>query len=122
MDRFLSKHWGRGILLEYVFLEVMTVLLVRRDLETAIRVGRVLLEARELDFAPCSEIFPETVEYFSSQTKTRLSFADAAIAVVAQSRAQGQVLTFDEEFRRIDGLQIFPELGAPPKPPTQPAN
>ena len=55
MERFLSGEWGRGLLLEYVFLEVATVLLVRRDLEVASRVGRLLLNAEELDFVPNGE-------------------------------------------------------------------
>ena len=106
MDRFLAREWGQGLLLEYVFLEVMTVLLVRRDLETAIRVGRILLDAAELDFVPCSDLFLETMEGFSKQSGTRLSFVDAAIAGVARSRAAGMVVTFDEEFRKIEGLHV----------------
>jgi predicted nucleic acid-binding protein len=35
MERFLNGEWGRGLLLEYVFLEVATVLLIRRDLAVA---------------------------------------------------------------------------------------
>jgi len=106
MDRFLAERWGKGVLLEYVFLEVMTVLLVRRDLATARRVGRILLNAQELDFVPCSDVFSETVESFSTQAGTRLSFTDAAIVNVARSRAHGLVLTFDQEFRKVDGIQV----------------
>jgi predicted nucleic acid-binding protein len=109
MDQFLAGRWGRGLLIEYVFLEVMTVLLVRRDLPTAARVGRILLDARELDFVPCSDTFLETMADFSTQAGTRLSFADAAIASIARSRAKGSVLTFDQEFRKVAGLHIFPD-------------
>jgi predicted nucleic acid-binding protein len=117
MERFLSGTWGRGLLLEYVFLEIMTVLMLRRDLSTATRVGRILLDAEELEFVPCSDLFVETVERFSNQAGTRLSFADAAIASVARSRAAGQILTFDEEFRKIGSLRINPEsTGQPDRP------
>ena len=58
----------------------MTVLLVRRDL------------------------FLETMERFSNQAGTRLSFADATIMGVARSRADGLILSFDEEFRKVAGL------------------
>ena len=77
-------------------------------LPVATRVGRILLDAEELDFVPCSELFSETMATFSNQGGTRLSFADAAIALVAQSRAEGQLLSFDQEFRRIAGLRINP--------------
>jgi predicted nucleic acid-binding protein len=106
MERFLSGEWGRGLLLEYVFLEVTTVLLVRRDLEVASRVGRLLLEAEELEFVPCSDLFPETLETFAGQGSTRLSFADAAIAHVARQRAGGLVLTFDDELRKADAISV----------------
>jgi predicted nucleic acid-binding protein len=109
MDRFLAGTWGRGLLLEYVYLEIMTVLLLRRDLSVAARVGRILLDAAELEFVPCSDLFIETIESFSSQSGTRLSFADAAIASIARSRADGLILSFDEEFRKIAGLRVNPE-------------
>ena len=41
-----------------------------------------------------------------NQTGTCLSFVDAAIAVVAQNRADGLVLSFDEEFRKIPSLHL----------------
>ena len=86
----------------------MTVLLVRRGLATAVRTGRLLLEAQELEFVPCSDVFLETVQLFRSQKNTSLSFADAAITVIARTRADGQVLTFDAGFRKMKGLRPEP--------------
>jgi len=106
MERFLAAEWGRGLLLEYVFLEVATVLLVRRGLAEATRVGRLLLDAEELEFVPCSDLFSEAFERFMHQGNRRLSFADAAIAHVAQERADGLVLTFDEEFGKLSGIRV----------------
>ncbi len=106
MDRFLAGEWGRGLLLEYVVLEVMTVLLIRRTLEVAARVGSILLDARELEFVPCSDLFMDTLKIFREQTGTQLSFADAAISFVAQQRTEGRVLTFDQEFRKIPGIRV----------------
>jgi predicted nucleic acid-binding protein len=106
MDRFLAGEWGRGLLLEYVFLEVATVLLLRRDLQAAARVGRLLLDAQELEFVPCSEFFLQAFERFTQQESTRLSLVDAAIAYVAQVHTDGLVLTFDQEFAKLQGIQI----------------
>jgi predicted nucleic-acid-binding protein len=86
MSRFLAGTWGKGLLPEYVFLETVTVLLVRRDLDTAIRVGQLLLEAQELEFVPCSDLFLDAVDAFAAQKNTRLSFADSAIAVIAKRK------------------------------------
>ena len=106
MERFLGGAWGRGLLLEYVFMEVTTVLLIRRNLEVASRVGQLLLEAEELEFVPCSGLFSETFETFAGQGSTHLSFADAAIAHVARQRADGLVLTFDAELRKVPAISV----------------
>ncbi len=106
MDQFLAGKWGTGLLLEYVFLEVTTVLMVRRDLKVATRVGSILLEAQELEFVPCSDLFLEALRTFQAQASTKLSFADAAIAYVAQKRADGLVLTFDEELKKATAVHM----------------
>jgi len=108
MADFLDGKWGTGLLLEYVFLEVVTVLLVRRDLAIAAQVGETLLNAAELEFVPCSEIFVATRRAFAAQRGTRLSFTDTAIATVAEARADRRVLTFDEEFRKLAGIDVLP--------------
>lgn len=57
MEPLLKEEWGRILLPEYVFLEVTTVLARRRDLQTAAIVGDTLLNAREIEFVPCSDVF-----------------------------------------------------------------
>jgi len=109
MDDFLGGKWGPGLLLEYVLLEVVTVLLMRRNLEVASRVGRLLLTARELEFVPCSDVFLQALQTFEGQAGTRLSFTDAALAVIARTRAEGRILTFDAEFAKFPGLHPQPE-------------
>ena len=106
MERFLEGEWGRGLLLEYVFLEVMTVLLRRCDIGVAARVGRLLLDAGELDFVPCSDLFPDAFRMFTRQGRARLSFADAAIAHVAKEVADGHVLTFDADLGKFPGIRV----------------
>jgi predicted nucleic acid-binding protein len=108
MDKFLDGTWGQGLLLEYVFLEVVTVLMARRGLPVASATATSLLGARELDLVPCSGIFLETLETFRSQEETRLSFTDAAILTVARQHAEGLVATFDKAFRKLDGIHVVP--------------
>jgi predicted nucleic acid-binding protein len=108
MERFLAGAWGRGLLLEYVFLEVVTVLLARRGLAVVRNVGQILLESDELEFVPCSDFFIQTWETFRGQTAASLSFADAAILAVARARAGGLVATFDMDFRGLPGISVIP--------------
>jgi len=106
MNHFLAGKWGKGLLLEYVLLEIMTVLLMRRDLAVATRVGQILLEAEELEFVPCSDFFALSMRKFVAQKNTRLSFVDSAIATVAENRSNGLLLSFDEEFRKLPNLRL----------------
>ena len=108
MGQLLAGEWGPGLLLEYVFLEVVTVLLARRGLDPAVRVATTLLEASELSFVPCSDIFLDALDAFRTQPRGTLSFTDAAIVAVARRRT-ARVLTFDQDFRGVQGLAVLPE-------------
>lgn len=109
MRRFLEGEWEEGLLLEHVFLEVVTVIQARLDHPSAVSVGDHLLRARELVFVPGSDVFLAAVEVFRSQGDLGLSFADAAIVAVARRSAGGQVATFDRGFRRVEGISVYPE-------------
>ena len=108
MGPLLAGEWGPGLLLEYVFLEVVTVLLARRGLDPAVRVATTLLEASELSFVPCSDIFLDALDAFRTQPRGIWSFTDAAIVAVARRRT-ARVLTFDQGFRGVQGLAVLPE-------------
>jgi predicted nucleic acid-binding protein len=108
MERMLAGDWGTGLLLEYVFLEVVTVLLARRGLHVASRVGTTLLRAQELEFVPCSDVFLDTLDLFRHQRVGRLSFTDCAIVSVARSRRTNLVATFDTDFAEVGGLSVVP--------------
>jgi predicted nucleic acid-binding protein len=53
MRQIVGGEWGRALLLEYVFVEVVTVLLARRGLSSASEAATTLLEADEVEFVPC---------------------------------------------------------------------
>lgn len=108
MPRVIAGEWGPALLLEYVFLEVATVVLARRGLDVAVRVTALLLEAREVEFVPSSDLFLDTLETFRAQRHGRLSFADAAIVTAARARDAHFVATFDDDFRSVGGLVVVP--------------
>jgi predicted nucleic acid-binding protein len=103
----VAGTWGRAQLLEYVFLEVVTLLLARRGLAAASAVGRTLLEAREVDFIPCSDLFLGAFELFLNQRDSRLSFTDAAIVNRAR-QTSGHVATFDRGIAAQPGITAVP--------------
>ena len=106
--RIVQGEWGPILLLEYVFLEIVTVLAARRDLATAVSVGEILLGAREVELVPCSPYFLSAYQAFREQEATRLSFADATIVTVARDRGAGAIATFDPDFRDLPGVEIVP--------------
>ena len=108
MEELTGGRWGRALLLEYVFLEVVTVLLARRGLSVAAAVGSALLQALEIDFVPCSELFLDALEMFRNQDGTKLSFTDAAIVTVARRQDVGVIATFDRDFQDINGITVIP--------------
>ena len=106
MSDFEAGKWGRGVLLEYVYLEVVTVLLARCGLAIAAAVSTTLLNAAEWDIEESSPFFAGTVQGFATQRNTRLSFTDIAVADAAVRLAEGQVATFDAEFLKLPMLTI----------------
>ena len=108
MAELLDGSWSRVILLEYVFLEVMTVLQARRGLATANRVAAVLLSARELELLPCSDFFLDTLETFRSQSDAALSFVDAALVTQALRHDNATIATFDRGIQKVGGVQAIP--------------
>lgn len=108
MQDLLNGRWGRGVLLEYVVVEVATVLLARRGLGPANSVVSILVEARELDFVSCSDLFREALDTFRLQTGTRLSFVDAAIVATARRLESSTVATFDRDFGVVPGITVVP--------------
>ncbi len=108
MGQLAGGARGPALLLEYVLLEVLTVLLARRGLEVATTVGDLLLHARDVEFVPCSDIFLAALETFRTQRTGALSFTDAAIVTVARAMAGGVVATFDRDLSGLDGITAIP--------------
>jgi predicted nucleic acid-binding protein len=108
MVQLVGGQWGQALLLEYVLLEVATVLRARCGHAAAAAAASGLLQAREVDFVPCSDFFLETLGTFRGQASGRLSFADAAIVTIARSHPPGHVATFDADFTDMDGVTVAP--------------
>ena len=107
-DRIVAGEWGVALLLEYVFLEVVTVLRMRLNLDVALGVGETLLRAREVEFVPSSAGFMKALETFRLERDADLSFADAAIVSAARRESPGYVATFDSDFSGLLGVTVVP--------------
>jgi predicted nucleic acid-binding protein len=79
---------------------------VRRNLNVACSVASIFLQAREVDFVPCSELFIDTLETFRNQSGTASSFVDAAIITAARRCDARHIATFDREFADLKGITV----------------
>ena len=108
MSRLLDGAWGKGLLLELVFVDTLSILKRARPAGVAQQLGSDLLKARELDFVPASEHFRAVWTEFQTDFLSPLSFTSHAVAWTARQRAGGKVLTFDPALRESPGVIVEP--------------
>lgn len=108
IQRLLGGEWGEGLVHEYVFLEVVTVLQRRLDHAAALQVGDALLRAREIRLIPSSSAFLPTLRTYQDVAHLGLSFADAAVVTLARRNAPGYIAGFDAGFRTLEGVSLIP--------------
>lgn len=101
-----AGEYGIGVISEFVFSEVTTVLALRKSMEAAKEVGTVLLEAKEIEIIKASEVFERTWEIFSNQKDTGLSFVDASNLACMELRIIRKLATFDRDFLRMMAVEV----------------
>lgn len=101
-----AGEYGIGVISEFVFSEVTTVLALRKSMEAAKEVGTVLLEAKEIEIIKASEVFERTWEIFSNQKDTGLSFVDASNLACMEKRRITKIATFDRDFLRMRAVEV----------------
>jgi predicted nucleic acid-binding protein len=101
-----SGEYGIGVISEFVFSEVTTVLALRKSMEAAKDVGNVLLEAREIEIMKASEVFERSWDIFTNQENTALSFVDASNLACMEKKKIKKIATFDKDFLRRSEVEV----------------
>ena len=101
-----AGEYGIGVISEFVFLEVTTVLALRKSMDAAKEVGNVLLEAREIEIMEARDVFERTWEIFMNQENTELSFVDASNLACMEKRGIKKIATFDKDFVKIRSVEV----------------
>ncbi len=101
-----AGDYGIGVISEFVFSEVTTVLALRKSMDAAKEVGNILLEAREIEIMRASEVFERSWEIFSEQENTGLSFVDASNLACMKMRKIKKIATFDKDFVKIRSVEV----------------
>lgn len=103
----LSKgEFGKGVISEFIFSEVTTVLLLRKGLKVAENVGNILLDAKEIEIIKASDLFERTWEVFNSQKNTVFSFVDASNLACMEQMKISKIATFDKDFLKIKIVDV----------------
>jgi len=101
-----AGEYGVGVISEFVFSEVTTVLALRKSMGTAKEVGNVLLEAREIEIMKASDVFEVSWEIFTNQENTGLSFVDASNLACMKLKKIRKIATFDKNFVKIRSVEV----------------
>jgi predicted nucleic acid-binding protein len=105
-QKLKSGEYGIGVISEFVFSEVTTVLALRKSMEAAKEVGNVLLEAREIEIMKASEVFERSWDIFTNQKNTALSFVDASNLACMEKKKIRKIATFDKDFLRRSEVEV----------------
>ena len=106
-QKLSAGDYGIGVISEFVFSEVTTVLALRKSMDAAKEVGNVLLEAKEIEIMKASDVFERSWEIFSNQENTGLSFVDASNVACMEIRKIRKIATFDKDFLKIRSVEVM---------------
>jgi predicted nucleic acid-binding protein len=103
-----SGRWGKGLILEYVFVETVNVIKRKVSIPVALEAGRFMQQSRQVDLLLGAGVFANAWDEFRYDLSSPLSFVDLAVAHVARERAGGKVLTFNRAFHALAGIKVEP--------------
>lgn len=92
---------------DYIFGEVVTVSLIRlKSLDKASKIGKILLKSLKTINIE-KTIFDNAWSIFCKQRGTVLSFTDCTTISAMLENDIEKIATFDEDFEKIDGIEII---------------
>ena len=67
-----------------------------------------MLDAAELEFVPCSDLFLEALGVFEEQGDVGLSFVESALIAIARRTGAEHIATFDRDFEALAEIAVVP--------------
>lgn len=107
MKSIVSGMYGDPIISDYIFSEVVTVILGKsQKIELAVQSGKELQDA--LDILQIDrEVFDEGWRIFSSQKSSFFSFVDCATLALMRRKKVNRIVTFDKEFLKVKRIEVI---------------
>ena len=104
IQEIITEKYGSGITTDYIFDETVTVANRRANKETAIRVGKYLLNSEILIAKIDHFIFEKAWELF--QNTKELSFTDCTNIAFMQIFGIKKIATFDKGFDNLKNVEV----------------
>ena len=106
MKEIAGGKYGEVAISDYIFDEVVTVILVRsRSLSLATEAGNELIKYINIDRIG-DEIFDSAWKVFSYQKDTKFSFTDCVTLSLMERKKIAHIATFDAKFRKIKDVAV----------------
>jgi len=106
MEDIDRGKYGSPAITDYIFDEVMTVMLFKtKNLNRSVELGETLLGANLL-FRVDEDLFNLAWKTFKEQREPSLSFTDCTTIVVCRANGITNIATFDEDFRRLKQFEV----------------
>lgn len=107
MQEIQEGKYGSLIIPDYVFDELITISLNKlKNLDKVIRIGDDVLSYVNLINID-EDLFNDSWEIFKNQEDTKFSFTDCSIIALMRNRNIKNLITFDEDSLKIDGINII---------------
>ena len=106
MDKIIRNEFGTALLSDYIFDETVTVTFHKtKKLNSAIKAGTSIRNSFGIEKINDKD-FDETWVLFRNQKSTKLSFTDCTNLAVMKRMNIRNIATFDEEFTRINNVNV----------------
>ncbi|MEA1992891.1 MAG: PIN domain-containing protein [Euryarchaeota archaeon] len=105
MEEIVNFKHGKAIISDLVFSEIVTVIKLRKDLKSAVEIGEILKDSKEVDIVFAKEsLFEEIWSIFRSHRG--LSFVDASNIAVMKTFDIKKIATFDRDFENMEDIEV----------------
>ncbi len=104
VQNILHGNFGRPVITDYIFDEIVGVITRKVGRQEAVSVGDALLASEIVLHYVHSAVFQNAWTVFTHSEK--LSFTDCTIVAFMKLAGITKVATFDKEFRGIQGVEV----------------
>ncbi len=106
-DDVAKEKYGTPVITDYVFDEVVTVMLARtKSLARVTKLGETLLAATRVVRVD-KDLFDAAWVIFKQQRRNKLSFTDCTSIAVCRANGISNVATFDEDLAELDNVNAI---------------